>query len=99
MSILGIFIFAPWLALGVALLFGVIYWRARVGGAAVAGALWLLYFLYEEGMRRRILCSGECNIRVDLLLIYPVLLGVSIAAVIVALRRARRQGAPSPSSR
>ncbi len=99
MSILGIFVVAPWLALVVSLLFGVVYRKTRVGGAAVAGALWLLYFLYEEGMRRRILCSGECNIRVDLLLIYPVLLGVSIAAIIVARRRARSQGAPSPSNR
>jgi len=33
-------------------------------------------------MKLRILCSGECNIRVDLLLIYPVLLVISgIAAV------------------
>ena len=99
MSILAIFVVAPWLALVVSLLFGVVYWKTRVGGAAVAGALWLLYFLYEEGMRRRILCSGECNIRVDLLLIYPILLGVSIAAIIVARRRARKQGAPSPSNR
>ena len=99
MSILGIFVAAPWLALVASVLFGVVYWKTRVGGAAVAGALWLLYFLYEEGMRRRILCSGECNIRVDLLLIYPVLLGVSIAAIIVTRRRARRQGEPSPSNR
>ena len=98
MSILGIFVVAPWLALVLALLFGVGYWKTRVGGVAVAGALWLLYFLYEEGMRRRILCSGECNIRVDLLLFYPVLLGVSIAAIIVARRRAARQGTPSPST-
>ncbi|HEU5185680.1 MAG TPA: hypothetical protein VFU01_13995 [Gemmatimonadaceae bacterium] len=98
MSILGIFVAAPWLALIASVLFGAAYWKTRVGGAAVAGALWLLYFLYEEGMRRRILCSGECNIRVDLLLIYPVLLGISIAAIIVARRRSRSHGAPSPSN-
>ncbi len=33
-------------------------------------------------MQIRVLCSGECNIRVDLLLIYPILLVYSIAAII-----------------
>jgi hypothetical protein len=37
-------------------------------------------------MHRRLLCSGECNIRVDLLLLYPVLWIVSLVAVIVAVR-------------
>jgi hypothetical protein len=55
----------------------------------VAAGAWLTYFLYEEGMRRRILCSGECNIRVDLLLIYPILLVISVVAMAAALRRRR----------
>jgi len=46
----------------------------------LAGSLWLLYALYEYLMYRRVLCSGDCNIRVDLLLIYPVLLVVTLAA-------------------
>ena len=33
-------------------------------------------------MQIRVLCSGECNIRVDLLLIYPILLVYSIASAI-----------------
>ena len=48
----------------------------------LAGLLWLAYLPYEYAMKLRILCSGECNIRVDLLLIYPVLLVVSIIAII-----------------
>jgi hypothetical protein len=39
-------------------------------------------------MKWRILCSGECNIRVDLLLIYPALVVLSILAAVPA-RRAR----------
>jgi hypothetical protein len=47
--------------------------RTAVG----VGIVWLLYAVYETGMKRRWLCSGECNIRIDLLVIYPVLvLGV-----------------------
>lgn len=51
-----------------------------------AGIVWLLYLAYEYGMRWRILCSGECNIRVDLLLLYPALLALSIFAAVSALR-------------
>jgi len=47
---------------------------------AVAASLWLLYGVYEYLVQTRVLCSGECNIRVDLLLIYPVLLSVTLAA-------------------
>jgi hypothetical protein len=41
-------------------------------------------------MQRRWLCSGECNIRVDLLIIYPVLLLGLVAAGVALVR------APSP---
>ena len=53
---------------------------------SVAGGLWLLYGVYESLMYARILCSGECNIRVDLLLIYPILLIVSVAAGVRAVK-------------
>jgi hypothetical protein len=36
---------------------------------AVVGGLWLLYAAYEMGMHQRWFCSGECNIRIDLLAI------------------------------
>jgi hypothetical protein len=57
--------------------------------------MWLLYALYEYGMHRRWLCSGECNIRVDLLLLYPVLVIVLVAAV-VSLLRASSRSSPLP---
>jgi formate hydrogenlyase subunit 3/multisubunit Na+/H+ antiporter MnhD subunit len=63
--------------------------RAHRTTAVVGGVLWLLYALYETGMKQRWLCSGECNIRVDLLLIYPVLLVILVAAA-VSLLRARK---------
>jgi hypothetical protein len=46
--------------------------------------MWLLYACYEYGMKMRWLCSGECNIRIDLLVIYPVLLLASATAVLAA---------------
>lgn len=52
----------------------------------LASLLWLAYLSYEYAIKLRILCSGECNIRVDLLLIYPLLLVVSIVAIIAFAR-------------
>ena len=52
----------------------------------LAGVIWLLYGLYELAMRAHWLCSGECNIRVDLLLIYPALAVVSLVGLIGWLR-------------
>jgi hypothetical protein len=83
------FIAWPWLALAPAALFLALNARVRRTSVAAAGVLWLVYAGYEYGMQRRWLCSGECNIRVDLLLIYPVLLVLSIVAL-VAVARARK---------
>ena len=57
------------------------------------GALGIGYGIYEYLMQIRVLCSGECNIRVDLLLIYPVLLALTLASLVrvtMALCRRRR---------
>ena len=70
--ILGMFIGWPFLALVPAAVFAVLYVRCRRTVALVAARAWLAYFPYEQAMKLRILCSGECNIRVDLLLFYPL---------------------------
>jgi len=62
-------------------------WRRRVFIAVTAG-LWIAYAVYELLILKRVLCSGECNIRVDLLLFYPILWIASLAAIIqIAWRR------------
>lgn len=66
----------------------------RPPGAIVAAIAWLAYAPYEWLMHARVLCSGECNIRVDLLLIWPLLVIVSLAGPVRAFIRylkARRQ--------
>jgi len=65
------------------------YARFRVRSALLAGCSWLLYSGYEYLMLLRILCSGECNIRIDLLLIYPLLLSVSAYASYHCYRHSR----------
>lgn len=87
LSVLGnVFIPHPWLALVPGAFFVGLYRLSRRRVAAAAAVAWLLYAPYEYGMHRRWLCSGECNIRIDLLLAYPVLILLSLAATVFAAR-------------
>ena len=88
-TVMSALIIAPWLALVPAALFGGLYVRRWSAFALVAALAWLIYGAYETGMALRWLCSGECNIRVDLLVIYPLLLLLSLAGLVSALRKRR----------
>ena len=88
---MGILIEYPWLAAVPGVILLGLGGRKGRRAAVGAGLFWLVYALYETGMRLRWLCSGECNIRVDLLLLYPLLLVATIAGV-VSLVRASRPG-------
>jgi glycerol-3-phosphate acyltransferase PlsY len=81
-----VFILAPFLALVPAIVFICLYSISKRFFVLLAGLLWLVYMPYEYAMKLRILCSGECNIRVDLLLIYPLLLAISAIAIIIYIR-------------
>lgn len=83
---LGILVAWPWVAFLPAAGLFLLYLRGRRRLALGAGLAWVLYAGYEFGMQRRWLCTGECNIRVDLFLIYPALLVLSLAAVAGAVR-------------
>jgi hypothetical protein len=90
--LMAVLVDQPWLAAGPGALFLGLW--SRTGrrltlGAAVA---WLLYLPYEYGMRWRVLCTGECNIRVDLLLLYPGLVALSVLAAVAATRGGRAPG-------
>lgn len=87
MQFMAVFIVFPWAALAIAALLAILHTRRGGSMLALAAVAWLLYGVYEVLMYHRILCTGECNIRVDLLLIYPVLLVLSAGALIAALRR------------
>lgn len=86
---LGVFIQWPFLALAPAAVFAALFVRRRRPAALVAALAWLAYFPYEQAMKWRILCSGECNIRVDLLLFYPLLLLLSVLALVSVFRGPR----------
>ena len=83
---MGLFVAYPALTLLMAAgCAGLWLWR-RGRAAAVATVSWLVYGAYEGLMKARILCSGECNIRVDLLVIYPFLIIVSLITLIMSIR-------------
>ena len=82
---LGAFIPAAAFAAGYA-------WNRRALTLAAAIA-WALYATLETLNKARITCSGECNIRVDLLFLYPALWIISIAGVAALFMGSKRRGA------
>ena len=78
---LGVMVGSPWIAFAVAGAFAALWTWRRARSAAIAAALWLAYALDERLMLMRVLCSGDCNIRVDLVLFYPILLIASLIAL------------------
>jgi hypothetical protein len=90
LAAMSVLIDKPWLALIPAALLGLLF-RVSKSRLVLAGAVaWLAYVVYEYAMKYRMLCSGECNIRIDLLAIYPLLLLLSLAgalAFVFSLRK------------
>jgi hypothetical protein len=86
------FVRYPLAALVPALLFLIGWESVRRRAAFYAGLAWLLYTVYEVGMQRRWLCSGECNIRVDLIFVYAVLGLFSLAGIVAMASGAQKEG-------
>ena len=90
------FVESPWIAGVVAAgLWALWLWRRRKS-ARVASVAWALYCGYEYLMYARVLCSGECNIRVDLLAMYP-LIGILTLVAIAQSARPAADVASSPT--
>jgi hypothetical protein len=79
----------PGLALLPAAIFGAMYFYRRRNSSLIAALLWGAYALYESLMKARILCSGECNIRIDLVLLIPILWVAVIVGVVQFFRKNR----------
>ena len=82
----------PLLALVPVVLFAVLFALSKSRFALTAALLWLAYFAYEYAMKLRILCSGECNIRIDLLVLYPALILISLAGLVMFAVAVWRKG-------
>ena len=75
---------------------GVLFWLWRRSGRAivlVAAILWLAYPLWEFALQ---IFAPEVNIRVDLLLFYPILLITGVLGLAFGL--ASRKGDSEPGS-
>ncbi len=77
----------PFLALGPAAVLFFLFLVSKNRFILITAITWFAYLPYEYAMKFRILCSGECNIRIDLLLIYPVLIIASLVSMVLAFRR------------
>jgi len=51
----------------------VVGWDRPRLAVIVAAILWLLYAVYERLVATGVLCDANCNIRVDLVLFFPIL--------------------------
>lgn len=60
------------IAAAVAVLFIVKASKQLRPGVFVAAAVWLGYAVYEYLMTNGVLCDGTCNIRVDLIVVWPL---------------------------
>jgi hypothetical protein len=75
----------PWLAALPIVIFLALYKVVRNYFVFAAAAAWLIYLPYEYSLKLRLLCTGECNIRIDLLVIYPALAAISVVGVIASI--------------
>jgi hypothetical protein len=48
-------------------------WQRPRSAVILSGVLWLLYAVYEHQVATGVLCDSDCNIRVDLVLFFPIL--------------------------
>ena len=87
------FIQYPLAAFAPAAAFLGLYVLRKRKGILVAALCWAGYAVLETLNWLRITCSGECNIRVDLLVIYPALWIVSLVALVLLFFPGKRRGA------
>src|SRR5262245_19564361 len=64
--------FFVFVAAAAACYFAAAAWRQPRPGVIVAAIVWLLYAVYEYYVANGTLCDANCNIRVDLLLLWPL---------------------------
>jgi hypothetical protein len=91
LKLMTVLISQPWLALVPAAVFLVGAAASKSRAALVVTAMWVLYCGYELAMKYRIMCSGDCNIRIDLLALYPLLLAASVVGLVAIARRMFRR--------
>lgn len=85
-SLLAPMIQYPFIALIIASVFAGLGFAVKNNLMKVTALIWALYGIYEYAMYFSVECIGAC-IRIDLLLIYTVLILLSIIAVVSVIYR------------
>lgn len=81
-----VLIYSPYWGLIPAFVCGVLGWKGTKLLPLVSAGLWVLYTIYETLNLMRITCSGECNIRIDLFVIYPSLSLLTLFTLIFSIK-------------
>ena len=93
--VMAVFIEHPLLAAVIGILLVTLGRVLHRGLATAAGVMWLMYSLWEFAIKQRWLCRGDCDIRADLIFIYPLLILGSVAAVVGLVIKPRQPRAHS----
>ena len=92
---MAVFIEHPLLAAVIGILLVTLGRVLHRGLTTTAGVMWLMYSLWEFAIKQRWLCRGDCDIRADLIFIYPLLILGSVAAVVGLVKKPRQPRAHS----
>ena len=90
-SFLPVFVEYPVLAAIPGIIFVALHHFRRRVVILCTAILWLLYMLYESSIKFGFVCPEGCNIRVDLLLIFPILLFMSVIATVFYFSKGRQR--------
>ena len=90
---------APQGALLAGLVLAICYVRVRHAWVLAAALGWLGYAGYEWGIHQRWLCNGDCAIRAELVVIYPLLFLLTFAAIVVIVKKLTRRVPARPVAR
>ena len=88
-GLVSVFVEIPLLAAIPGIAFLVLYRLRRRMVILITSILWLLYMFYELSIKFGLVCPEGCNIRVDLLLIFPILLFMSALAMVFYFSKRR----------
>jgi len=80
--VMAVFIEHPLLAAVIGILLVTLGRVLHRGLATAAGVMWIMYSLWEFAIKQRWLCRGDCDIRADLIFIYPLLILGSVVALV-----------------
>ena len=92
---MGVFVEHPLLAAVIGILFVTLGRVLHRSLATAAGVMWIIYSLWEFAIKQRWVCRGDCDIRADLIFIYPLLILGSVAAVVGLVIKPRQPRANS----